>query len=308
MNELSITVKNGVIEDNFELVKADLDAKLNEYKNLVFTEESKKDAKDTVAELRKGQKAVQDRIKETKKQYIAPFEAWSEKALELVKAFDEPIGYINEQIEAFEAQRIEEKKARIRAIYAELNPDMINEMPLVKIYNPKWENATTTEKAIREEIMTKKEEVKTGLATIEAMQTDDAIKARAVSLFLNTYNLNESILLINTYNQQRAEIIEREQAKLREEAEERIRREEREKMMAEIKARQEVERQVELAREEAKTEAKAEAKAEAIEQFIPDDEGEAKAYAYTIFLNDDAKEKLNIFLDSIGIEYYIREM
>lgn len=53
MLEVQIERRNGAISFNFEDIKEALAAELELYKNLVFTEETKTDAKKTVAELRK---------------------------------------------------------------------------------------------------------------------------------------------------------------------------------------------------------------------------------------------------------------
>lgn len=53
MLEVQIVRNNGTIDFNFEDIKDALASELELYKNLVFTEETKTDAKKTVAELRK---------------------------------------------------------------------------------------------------------------------------------------------------------------------------------------------------------------------------------------------------------------
>lgn len=57
---LSVQLQNGTIDANFDSIKAALAAELDTYKKMVFTEDSKKDAKDTVAYLRKFNKALDD--------------------------------------------------------------------------------------------------------------------------------------------------------------------------------------------------------------------------------------------------------
>lgn len=297
MEEIIITQKSGEITANFEAVKAQLNEQLALYRNLVFTEEEKKKAKDTVAELRKGKKELADRCKEVKKEYMMPFDAFMEKADELAKMFDEPINLINEQIEAFEQKRIEEKKEIIKSIYAELVPEeeFQHIIPLNKIYNVKWENATFAEKAIKDEVMTLKLNAKSALETIKAMHSD--IEERAIELYKSTLNVTEAVLLITNYENQKKEIMERERIKMREAEEERIRAEERRRIEEEQRAKEELENAVQTA------------KAEAVEELIPTDFGAVEtAYQYTMMLTPDAKEKVEMFLNSIGIEFYGMEV
>ena len=115
--ELLVSTENGSIETNIEGLKKHIAAGLEEYKHMVFTEETKKEAKATVANLRKLKKNVNDRKIEVKKRYMAPYEEFETQAKELISLIDEPIDYIDSQIKAFEQKRIEERKALITDTY-----------------------------------------------------------------------------------------------------------------------------------------------------------------------------------------------
>ena len=295
--ELIIKSNNGAIEENFEEAKAYLAEQLNAYKGVVFTEDTKKDAKDTIAQLRKDKKALQDRIKDVKKEYMRPFDEFVAKANELAIMYDEPINYINEQVNAFEEKRKAEKMEAIKGIYAEIIPEAEWQevLPFNKIFNPKWENTTTTAKAIKTEIMQFKENAKTAYTAIKAMASDK--EAEALEMYNRTLNLNECMDYLNRYEQQKREVLERERQREQREAEERIRAEERAKMQAEQKHAEELQQVAE--------QVAAETEQATIEQFVPTDtEAEVKDYSYIIKLTDEAKEKLEMFMDSIGIEYF----
>ena len=100
---------------------------------------------------------------------MAPWDAFEPKAKDLINLFDEPITLIDGQIKAFEEGRIAQKKALIEAIYTELVGDLADIIPLERIYNPKWENATTKEKAIREEVLAQATAARIALDTIRAV-------------------------------------------------------------------------------------------------------------------------------------------
>lgn len=290
--ELMITQHDGIIEENFTEAKAYLASQLEAYKSVVFTEDTKKDAKDTVAQLRKDKKALQDKIKDVKKEYMKPFDDFMVKANELMLLYDEPIVYINAQIEDFEQKRREEKREQIQDIYHELVPEAEWQevIPLAKIANPKWENATATVKSIKEEIMQYKENAKTAYTAIKAMASDK--EAEALEMYKRTFNLNECMDYLNRYEQQKKEVLERERQREQAEAEERIRREERER----------------IAQEKITADAIAEAQEQGaqavVEQLTPNVGGEEKEYTYMIRLTDDAKAKLEMYMDSVGIEYF----
>lgn len=119
MLEVQIVRNNGTIDFNFEDIKDALASELELYKNLVFTEDTKADAKKTVAELRKLKKQIGDKRIEVKKLYMQPYTDFEAKVKELDKLINEPIAFITEQIDAFEQKRIEEKRELINEIYLE---------------------------------------------------------------------------------------------------------------------------------------------------------------------------------------------
>lgn len=323
--DVLIKQTNGLIETNFEEAKKYLAEQTEAYTKLVFTEDTKKDAKDTVAQLRKDKKSLQDRVKQVSDEYMAPLNEFKAKANELIGLYDVPISAINEQIEAFEAKRIEEKKAAIAEYYNEIIPEdeWREVIPLDVIYNKKWENATTSAKAIKEEIMQRKTDAKAAYSAIKAMHSDK--EDEALAMYRKNFNLTEAIDHINRNEEYKREIAEQERIKAEKEAEERrikeqreaeerIRAEERAKIEAEQAHQRELEeaerqKQAELeALEAQKAQEVAEAQAEAIEAFIPEDiEEPAEDYSYTITLTKDAKEKLEMFMDSVGIEYELIE-
>ena len=85
MLEVQISRNNGTIDFNFEDLKGALTAELELYKNLVFTEDTKADAKKTVAELRKLKKQISDKRIEVKKLYMQPYTDFEAKVKELDK-------------------------------------------------------------------------------------------------------------------------------------------------------------------------------------------------------------------------------
>ena len=296
--EFVIGFTKNEINDNFDEVKNNLQAQLSAYKGIAFTEDTKKDAKETIANLRKDKKALQDKVKAVKSEYMKPFEEFNAKAMELIGLYDEPINYINEQVAEFEEKRKAEKREQIQDIYHEIIPEAEWQevLPLAKIANPKWENVTATVKLIKEEIMQYKENAKTAFTAIKAMHSDK--EAEALAMYKRNFNLNECMDMLNRYEQQKKEWEQAEQERLKREAEERIRAEERAKMAQEQAQAEEV--------AQAKAEAYEQAQQETIDSFIPEvnEDEELEDYTYMIKLSKDAKEKLEMYMDSVGIEYF----
>lgn len=225
MQEINLLVeqKNGSIETNFEEIKAALAAGLEEYKGMVFTAESQPEAKKTVASLRKLKKAMNDRRIEIKKTFMVPYTNFEAQVKELDKLIDEPINFISGQIEEFERKRVETKKALIREIYTGIITEhntMMEYLPLDRIYDSRWENATTTQKSITEAITAHVEHVEKDLATIRTMESE--FEDKGLAKYKATLELSDAIGIMNQYQKQKEEILRRqaeeEQRKAEEEA------------------------------------------------------------------------------------------
>lgn len=300
MNEIIISQEAGKISCDFEAAKEALSKELEAYQGLIFTEDTKKEAKDTVANLRKCKKAFNDKCKEIKKEYMAPFDEFMERAGELSDMFDTPIVFINNQIDDFEKKRVEEKKRVIEETYEELVPEewIRSYIPLSKIYNARWENLTFTAKDIKAEILAKKEDVKKAVDVIKSISLDSELVERGLASYKESLDLTSTISFITSYEKQRAEILEREKEEVRRAEEERIRREER----AKIQAESVIADAIETAKEEAKEELMA--------SLLPkvEEEEPESVYVYNIFLTASTKEALEIYMNSVGIEFSVREM
>ena len=310
-----IVQQEGTVSCNFEEVEAYIKDRLKEYDGAIFTEESKGYAKKELAKLRAEKKELNDNLRDAKKKYMAPWDAFEPKAKELINLFDEPITLIDGQVKAFEEDRIAQKKALIEAIYTELVGDLADIIPLERIYNPKWENATMKEKAIREEVLAQATAARIALDTIHGMHSD--AETKALDVFKQTLSLPEAISCINAYEAQKAEILRKEQERQLEEELARVRREEREKLKAEQKALEEREaqrlaaeealeaqrRQLEAEKQAAVEQARETGAQEVIESLTPDAEEDTQLYEYRLALSEKGKEAFEMYLDSVGIDW-----
>ena len=305
-----VTQESAKISCNFEQIETAIKEKLSQYEGIVFEEGSKTYAKKDVAMLRAEKKTFQDNLREEKRKYMAPWEAFETRARALINMYDTPINLINGQLQAFEEKRIEEKRELIRQIYSETVPDSLRDyIPLKSIYSPKWENATVKEKAIRQEITAAAERVGSDISTIQEMQSEG--EEEAVRIYKKNLNLSEAVAYLSKYERQKQEILAREQERKRIEEEKRIRMEERERILREQRERDKKEEAARKAEEEkaaAVEQARLDAEQEVIGRLIPDDiEDRASAYNYRILLTMDAKNKLEMFMDSVGIEWKVLE-
>lgn len=214
MLEVQIVRNNGTIDFNFEDIKDALASELELYKNLVFTEETKTDAKKTVAELRKLKKQISDKRIEVKKLYMQPYTDFEAKVKELDKLINEPITFISEQIDAFEQKRIEEKRELINDIYLEIvsgREDIAGYAELNRVYDSKWENASTSKKTIQESITNYLDGVANDVAAIKSMESE--YEAKALMKYKETGVLSDALLTIRQWEKQKEEILKAEEEK-----------------------------------------------------------------------------------------------
>lgn len=223
MQEINLLVeqKNGTIGGNFEELKTALKAELEVYKNMVFTEEAKPEARKAVANLRKLKKSMNDKKLEVKKKFMVPYTDFEAQVKELDKLIDEPINFISGQIEEFERKRVEERKKLISDIYTEIitEHDTVAEyLPLQRIYDSKWENSTTTKKAIKEGIMKHVEHVEKDLATIRSMESE--FEDKGIAKYKTTLELSDALTTMNQYQKQKEDILRRQEEEARKATEE----------------------------------------------------------------------------------------
>ena len=119
MDELTILTRQepGIAElDNFDEIKAYLDARLAVYRNLVYSEDSLKTAKADKAALNKLKKALDTRRKEIKAVYMEPYLRIETQIKELTAMIDEPLSAIDGFVKDMEAEEKRQKRELIRAV------------------------------------------------------------------------------------------------------------------------------------------------------------------------------------------------
>ncbi len=195
-----------VIDFNFEELKKELSVNLKKYKDLIVTEESIKPAKTDKASLNKLRTAIEDKRKEIKKACLAPYDVFEIKVKEIVGMIDEPIQAIDSQLKTFENQAIEEKKKVITEFYNSNIKDLFALIPLEKIYNPRWENATFPMKDIETEILEFIETFKKDFAVIESLKSE--FEEQIKDKYLQTYNLSTALAEKSRLDEQKAKLEE----------------------------------------------------------------------------------------------------
>lgn len=311
MNELTLAIKQnpGSIELNFDALEEQLDKKLAEYKGALFTEDTKAIAKSEVASLRRLKKDIEDGRKAVKKKWMEPYDQFEKRMKTLSAKVDEPINAINEQVQAFEEKRKQEKREEIRQAFEEIvayYDDLREYISFDKLYNTRWENASAAMKSVRKDIVEKMEEIQTAVSSIKAMRSDK--EPEALDWYRNTLDLGKAIQLISTYEQNKAEALRREEERRRQD-EERKRLAEIERIRVEERAR--IRREEEIRREEKANAAFLAAPAEEQELRVPENGDDAlpfeqpstKTVFYKVVVSSEEMEQVEMAFNSIGIVF-----
>lgn len=181
-----------VIGFNFEELKAELTARLDYYNSLVVTEDTIKEGKAERAKLSKLREAVEAKRKEVKRDYMAPYTDFESKVKELVAIIDAPIAAIDGQLKAFDDLRREEKRAEIRKAYETIVPVEIQAIvPLERIFDPKWLNATVKTKAVETELTTMVQQTEDDLQVLDMVEPEFAAAVRA--RYMETLNIGAAL-------------------------------------------------------------------------------------------------------------------
>lgn len=181
-----------VIGFNFEELKAELTARLDYYNSLVVTEDTIKEGKAERAKLSKLREAVEAKRKEVKRDYMAPYTDFESKVKELVTIIDAPIAAIDGQLKAFDDLRREDKRAEIRKAYETIVPAEIQAIvPLERIFDPKWLNATVKTKAVETELTTMVQQTEDDLQVLDMVEPEFAAAVRA--RYMETMNIGAAL-------------------------------------------------------------------------------------------------------------------
>lgn len=177
-----------VIQFNFAELKEEITAKAELYKNMVYTEDTIKEAKADKATLNKFIKVLEDKRKDVKKQCLQPYEDFEKQIKELVAIVNEPVQLIDSQVKAYDEKRKAEKLDQIKAIWEESDhPEWLS---CNMIFDNRWLNVTFSLKQVQGAITERLAQINTELTTLNSL-TEFAFEA--VEVYKNTLDVNRAI-------------------------------------------------------------------------------------------------------------------
>lgn len=202
-----------LIQWNFEELKTAVSEGLKKYEGLVYTESDISAAKKDRATLNKLEKAIEDKRKEMKALYLAPYNEFEAQVKEVTALIKQQSACIDKQIKEYEEKEKAEKQVEIQNIYNEKIGDLAELVPLEKIQNPKWLNKTVSLNTIAKEIDEHLQGIREGLDAIRSLCLADDESLEVMTEYLKTYDLAAALSLKNKIMEQRAKLAAYEDGK-----------------------------------------------------------------------------------------------
>ena len=163
MNELAETTISVEMETpeikitNKEKLDALVDAVVKKYSGIVVTEDTLKECKKTLTELRKLSKELNAKRLEKQRQYETPVKEFKAQIDAYINQINDVISDIKQGTDEFEEKRKAEKQEAIQNLIAEMAGNYGVDPETIEI-DKKWLNKSTTMKKITEEIAKKMKE------------------------------------------------------------------------------------------------------------------------------------------------------
>lgn len=166
---------------NYEEVKAGVEKALEQYKNRAYTQQTITGAKADRAALNKLAEAMAVKRREMKARYLEPYTTFETQCKEIEGMIAQVSGQIDAQVKEYENSEKEAKRKEIANYYSEAGAQIVDQVPVDAIFNPKWLNKTYRMESIKAEIDA------TVARMLESMETIRSSCGQDVAACLETY-------------------------------------------------------------------------------------------------------------------------
>lgn len=160
---------------NYEQLKKALGQRLENYKNMTYSEDEIDIAKKDRANLNKLDSAIKGKITEIRKELLDPFTVAEKKLKELSSMVKDTSILIDNQVKNFETKEQEEKREQIKRVFEAYIGDLKDLVLFDTIFNPRWLNKTYTMKKIEADINHLIVKAHDDMAVIDGQMKDENI-------------------------------------------------------------------------------------------------------------------------------------
>lgn len=166
---------------NYEEVKAGVEKALEQYKNRAYTPQTITGAKADRSALNKLAEAMAVKRREMKSRYLEPYTAFEAQCKEIEGMIAQVSSQIDAQVKEYENTEKEAKRKEIANYYSEAGAQIVDQVSLDAIFNPKWLNKTYRMESVKAEIDA------TVARILESMETIRSSCGQDVAACLETY-------------------------------------------------------------------------------------------------------------------------
>lgn len=177
---------------NNEELKQEIAKAMTDYQNLVVTEDSERDCRDTRAKLNKLRTALEDARKEMKKRVNEPYVQFEKQVKEVEQPIDLAIGNLDSQLQELVDKRKEQKRKDIEVIWDGIRKPKY--LTIDRVWNEKWLNATYAMKQIVEDMNAICKKVDDDINLLGHLQQNSF---EALQFYAQTLDAQESIKRAN---------------------------------------------------------------------------------------------------------------
>ena len=176
------------IEWNNEESKAGIAAMMEDYRGLVFTENTVGDAKKDRANLNKLKAAFEDERKRVKKLCMEPYNRFEKQLKEVTVLIDEPAKLIDAQIKEVEQMKREEKRKEVQELFKTIG--FQNFVTIEMIWDEKWLNASVPLSKVESQMKDIMYRIGEEVGTINHLQE---FSFEALEVYKKTLDLTQAI-------------------------------------------------------------------------------------------------------------------
>lgn len=213
MEELKITQQAGVITANLDAIEAEITEQMKAYENYVVSEDSVKNDKKILADLRKLLKDLNDARIATKKKWLEPFDEFEARCKAVQAKVEEPINLINSQIKLFDEEKKLARQAEVQELF---NANVQGYEKFISFEkavadNPKWLNLSTKDSDILFDLNGMILKVKNDIEAIKALKSE--IEEDCINIYAESgNNLSMAIQRNSQYLADKQKVVEQVKA------------------------------------------------------------------------------------------------
>lgn len=164
----------GEISFNYEELRDALEENLKKYDGMVFTEDTQRDARAFLADLRRLDKAIDTERRTVKKVWNVPFDQFERNIKSLQGQVRTRIEKIDDQVQVFEEQRKEQKHQEVQDLFRDMMAEvgeLHQYLTFERIYNDRWLNKTYSMDAVAEDIAKAITDTQDSVQTIKSLNS-----------------------------------------------------------------------------------------------------------------------------------------